>query len=70
MTISQLDQSPELGVRSQLHHVIAAQSVLAPLLPVVGADGLAVQEGTIQAACVSDLPATLAGVPPDDYMVT
>lgn len=43
--------------------------MLPPLLAVVGADGLAIQEGAIQAASVGDLPAALTGVPPDDDMV-
>ena len=67
--VGSLKSVPELGVGAQLHHIIAAESVLAPLLPVVGADGLAIQEGAIQAACVCDLPAALACVPPDDHVV-
>ena len=54
---------------AELHHVITAEAVLAALLAIVGADGFAVQEGAVQAASVGDLPAALAGVPPDDHMV-
>lgn len=61
--------SPDFGVGAQLHHIITAQAMLAPLLAVVGADGFAIQEGAIQAAGVGDLPAALTGVPPDDDMV-
>lgn len=63
------DTSPDFGVGAQLHHVITAQSVLPALLAVVGANGFAVQEGAVEAAGVGDLPAALAGVPPDDDMV-
>lgn len=61
--------SPDFGVGAELHHIIAAQAMLPPLLAVVSADGLAIQEGAIQAASVGDLPAALTGVPPDDDMV-
>ncbi len=61
---------PDFGVGAQLHHVITAEAVLPALLPVVGADGLAVQEGAIQAACVCDLPTALTGLPPDHHMVS
>ncbi len=61
---------PDFGVGAQLHHVITAEAVLPALLPVVGADGLAVQEGAIQAACVCDLPTPLTGLPADHHMVS
>lgn len=63
------DASPDFGVGSQLHHVIAAEPVLPALLAVVGADGFAIQEGAVEAAGVGDLPAALPRVPPDDHMV-
>ena len=63
------DGSPDFGVRAELHHVITAEAVLSSLLAVVGADGFAIQECAVQAAGVSDLPAALIGVPPDDDMV-
>ncbi len=59
---------PDFRVGPQLHHIITAEAVLPALLPVVGADGLAIQECAVQAASVCDLPAALAGVPPDDNM--
>lgn len=61
--------SPDFGVGSQLHHIIAAEPMLPALLAVVGANGFAVQEGAVEAAGVGDLPAALPGVPPDDHMV-
>ena len=61
---------PDFGVRAQLHHVITAELVLSALLPVVGADGLAIQEGAVQAAGVSDLPTALGGVPSYHHMVS
>ena len=54
---------------AELHHVVTAEAVLPALLAVVGADGFAIQEGAVQAASVSDLPAALTGVPPDHHMV-
>ena len=33
---------PDFGVGAQLHHVVTAEAVLPALLPVVGADGLAI----------------------------
>ena len=61
--------SPDFGVRAKLHHVITAEAVLPALLAVVGADSFAIQESAVQAAGVSDLPAALIGIPPDDDMV-
>ena len=59
---------PDFGVGPKLHHVITAKSVLAPLFPVVGADGLPIEESSVQAASVCDLPAALTGLPSDDHM--
>lgn len=64
------DASPDFRVGAQLHHVITAKAVLPALFTVVGTDGFAVQEGTVEAAGVSDLPAAFLGVPPDDDMVS
>ncbi len=61
---------PDFGIGAQLHHVVTAEAVLPTLLPVVGADGLAIQEGAIQAACVCDLPTAFTRLPPDHDMVS
>ena len=66
--MSLLQALPDFRVRSQLHHVITAERVFPALLPVVGADGLAIQEGAVQAASVSHLPAALTGIPLDHNM--
>lgn len=59
---------PDFRVGPQLHHIITAEPVLSALFPVVGADGLAIQEGAVQTTSVCDLPAALTGIPLDHHM--